>query len=263
MVSNPHTGLVTYNVLVGDSATLSAADELPNTVAVQHVEVFHEIDRIPEAILTVVDGDVAAGEFAVSDSDALVPGKHIEVKVGFDTDNQTVFKGIIVSIRHTISNGTSRLKVACKHEAVKMTVSKKSKHYEELADSDLISELLSENGLSGTSVSNTDTVHEQLLQAQVTDWDFMLSRADGNGMHCFADHDGIAIKPIDTGADAVVDLRYGRDIFELDTELDARRQYPAVETSSWNYTDQEVQQVEGEGEGAEEHGRLAATTLAQ
>lgn len=262
MVPNPNTGLVSYNVLVGDSAMLSAADELPNTVAVAYIEVIHEVDRIAEATLTIVDGSVATADFAVSDSDALVPGKHIEVKLGYDAQNQTVFKGIIVSIRHTISGGASRLKVLCKHEAVKMTMGKKSKHYEELSDSDLISQLLGESDLSQVSVASTDTVHEQLMQAQVTDWDFMLSRADSNGMHCFADHDGIAVKPIDTGADAVVDLRYGRDIFELDTELDARRQHTALEVFSWNYTDQEVQQLAAEAGNAPQHGRLSADDLA-
>lgn len=263
MVPNPHTGLVSYHVLVGDSAALLAADELPNTIAVSRIEVIHEVDRIPEAILTILDGDVAAAEFAVSDSDRFVPGKHVEIKLGFDADSQSVFKGIIVSIRHTIRGGTSCLRVACKHEAVKMTVGKKSKHYEELADSDLISSLLSEAGLTQTSVTSTSPVHEQLMQAQVSDWDFVLSRADSNGLHCFAGPDGVAIKPVDASADAAVDLRYGRDIFELDTELDARRQYTALDTFTWNYTDQEVQQVAGEGEGAGQQGRLAVDELAQ
>ena len=263
MVPNPHTGLVSYHVLVGDGATLSAANELPNTIAVSHIEVVHEIDRISEAILTILDGNVATAEFAVSDSDTFVPGKHVEVKLGFDRDSQTVFKGIIVSIRHTIRGGTSRLRVACKHEAVKLTVGKKSRHYESMSDSDLIGNVLADSGLRQVAVAHTSVIHEQLLQAQVSDWDFILSRADSNGLHCFAGPDGVAIKAVDASADATVDLRYGRDIFELDTELDARRQHTALETFTWNYTDQEVQPVSGEGDSAGGHGRLTVGELAQ
>lgn len=263
MVANPHTGLVTYQVLVGDGPSLSAGNEVPNTVAVSHIEVTHEIDRIPEATLTIVDGNVATADFEVSDSDLFVPGKYVEVRVGYDSDTQTVFKGVVVSIKHTIRSGSSRLKVLCKHDAVKMTVGKKSKHYEELSDSDLINNLIRSYGLARAFVTDTTSVHEQLLQAQVTDWDFMLSRADSNGLHCFATPEGIAVEPIDIHADATVNLRYGRDIYELDTEIDARRQHTSLETYSWNYTDQEVQQMTGDGPPADPHGRLTAGELAE
>ena len=40
------------------------------------------------------DGEAAKATFAVSDTDHFVPGKKIEIQLGYRSQNETVFKGI-------------------------------------------------------------------------------------------------------------------------------------------------------------------------
>ena len=57
----------------------------------------------------------------------------------------------------------SSLKVECKHEAVKMTLGRHNKYFEESTDSAVIEEILDGYGLKGT-VQATTVTHKELVQ---------------------------------------------------------------------------------------------------
>ncbi|MGK6352101.1 type VI secretion system tip protein VgrG [Parapedobacter sp. DT-150] len=262
MPTQADTGLATYNILVGDTPTLGSGDEISHTIRVLDIHVSREINKIPTARLTIVDGSVATADFGVSDSDVFLPGKNIEIKLGYRSQNQPVFKGIIIHVAHHIDANGSHLSVVCKHEVVKMTMGKKSRHYNEVTDSDVASLLLQENNIAQVSVATTTTTHEQLIQAQVSDWDFMISRMDINALLCLIDNDMVALQPLNADEPAVMDLLYGTHIYELDTEVDARTQFTSVSTYTWNFVDQEVQDITGDSKVASAAGSLSEQMLA-
>lgn len=241
MTAKRNTDLVTYNILVGNTDALGPADEIDSTIPVSAIRVCGEINTIPEAVLTILDGDVTRDEFAFSDGDVFSLGKFIAIKMGYHGENQTVFKGIIINIKHTIRSGRSRLAVTCRHEAVKMTFAQRSRHYTDIGDGELINQLLTEHGISNVTVEGTVTTHEQLLQSQLTDWDFMVSRSDMNGLVCRIDGGLLEIAPIDYEAEPVMDLVYGDNIVEMDAEVDSRQQFTSVHAYSWNYATQDIE----------------------
>ena len=63
---------------------------------------------IPAASIQLRDGEASKQTFEASDTDYFVPGKEIEIKLGYRGETETVFKGIIVKHRVCIrKNGTS------------------------------------------------------------------------------------------------------------------------------------------------------------
>src|SRR3546814_3394887 len=109
-------------------------------------------------------------------------------RLGYGGDKITVFKGIITANGHQIQDSQSLFVVTCKHETVRMTVARNSRYYAELKDSDVAEQLLSENGISDYDVATTDVIHEQLLQSQVSDWDFMMTRLDRKSTRLNSSH---------------------------------------------------------------------------
>ena len=81
----------------------------------------------------------------------------------------------------------------CKDKALKLTVGRKNKVFLEKKDSDIISELVSADGLSA-DVEATTATHKKLIQYFSTNWDFIQARADANGLVTIINDGAISIK---------------------------------------------------------------------
>ena len=127
--------LVTFTVKVNGSA-------MPPTVQVVSVSVNREVNRIPYAVLNILDGDPAEQTFEASSSDDFIPGNEVEIQVGFHSEKDTIFKGIIVKHAIRAKGNSPMLVIECKSKAIKMTTTPRSAFFKELKDSDIISELI-------------------------------------------------------------------------------------------------------------------------
>ncbi len=87
--------LVTYTIVL-------AGEELPLSVSVKSLEVNKEINKIPSAKMVIADGDSAIEDFLVSNGTQFIPGNEVEIKLGYNGDNKTEFKGIIIANRKKI-----------------------------------------------------------------------------------------------------------------------------------------------------------------
>ena len=64
------------------------------------VAVMRELNRIPSATIQLWDGEASKSTFAASNTDIFIPGKQVEIQLGYHSQNDSVFKGII--IKHSI-----------------------------------------------------------------------------------------------------------------------------------------------------------------
>ncbi len=94
--------------------------------------------------------------------------------------------------------------VECRDEAVKMTIGRKSKYFENIKDSQLFDELIGQyTGLS-SDAQDTTMQHKELVQHHITDWDFLLLRAEANAMLVNVNDGTIQIFKPDTSAAPVL-----------------------------------------------------------
>jgi len=234
--SNEISGLVTYSLLVDGTAVSESIE----TVS---IETYQEINRITRARLVIVDGEPDAADFRVSSSNVFLPGKTIDISLGYDSNNVRVFKGVIISNAHKASDNGSLLLVECRDEAVKMTLDKSSKHYNDITASDVAESLLGKYGLTNNDISPAAVTHKQLVQYNCSDWDFMISRLDAAGLMCILNNGETRIKKMTatpTGSNLPV-FEFGNNIIEFDGTIDARAQSGTVSLQSWNYTTQELE----------------------
>src|SRR5688572_2236285 len=253
--SNAPKSAATFSILSGGTA-------VPRTYNVLSIVVNKEVNRIASATIVLADGDPAKESFEISNKPDFEPGKEIEIKAGYRSDEETIFKGIVIKHAIKVRRNGSLLIVECRDKAVKMTNASKCKYFHDVTDSDMMEELIDTYGLD-KEIESTSITHKQVIQYNSTDWDFIVCRADVNGMLCIPNDGKLSIAKPAFSAAEVLTLQYGATVLDLDAEIDARFQYKAIKASAWNFTDQELlDSVEAEDPGLPEAGNLTADTLA-
>lgn len=245
--------LTTFKILI-------EGEELSKLYEVKSITVSKEVNKIPTAQIVLIDGDASKRDFKLSNEDLLIPGKEVEVTAGYHSDEETIFKGIVIKHNLRIRADSAQLVIECKDEAVKMTIGRKSKYFYESTDSDIFEEIIGEYGLS-KEVESTNYSHPELVQYNASDWDFLVSRAQANGKLCFIDDGTITIAKPDVGQSEIETVTFGGSLLDFDAEIDARHQIKKVAAYSWNHADQELVKVEGKDPNVDLNGNLSVSDL--
>lgn len=253
-MSASDSSLVSFKVLIDGSQISESYDILD-------FKVFKAINRIATAKLKILDGSVAKENFTVSSGDDFVPGKEIELQIGYDMTTKSIYKGVIIS-QSLQSRGRSGslLVVECQDKAVKMTIGQNNGVFADSTDSDVLQKLASNHGLSA-EISSTSNTFPQIIQYYTTDWDFMLSRAEVNGMIVLASDNQLTVGAPKTSSAALMTLTYGSNIFDFDLKMDARTQLSGVQATAWDYKNQALVDASASDPSVPDQGNLSGSKL--
>ena len=251
--------VVTVTVLSGGAAVDPA-------FALRSVDIRRELGRVPTAMLVYADGDAPSQTFPVSDSGLFKPGSEIQIKARYESDpgaDKVLFTGLVV--RHAIEadRQDSHLRIELRDVAVKLTAPRRSAVFDQMSDSDVITQLVTAAGLR-SNVTSTYFKHPSLVQYDCSDWDFLLARAEANGL-LLAVHDGVlTLATPPAGGLAEVRIHYGIDmIFALEFETDALGQTGAVQTQGWDVQKQAALQTTGKPPAKPGQGPLSSAAAAK
>ena len=238
--------------------------EIDGAYKIISVSVLKAVNRIPKAKIIISDGDAAKGDFPISNSDDFKPGAQIEIKAGYNSKADTIFKGIV--IRHGIKiseRNSPSLVVECSDEAVKMTAGRKNANYVDKKDSEIISAIIGKYQDLSASVDATDTKYKELVQYYCTDWDYIISRGDVNGLITIVDDSSVSVKKPQTDGSAKLKVSYGQDIINFNAEIDALNQFASVKSVSWNLKDQAPAEQKGKAPSLNKQGNITPKDLAK
>ncbi|MGV8835094.1 type VI secretion system tip protein VgrG [Cellvibrio sp.] len=249
-------GVVSFSVLCSGNA-------IATTVEVVSIEIQHCINRISTATLVINDGDMPNADFPLSASATFKPGTEIKIQLGYDQTLTDVFSGVI--IKHSIKisgNNAARLIIECKDKALAMTVGRKNANYIDKKDSDIMSQLIGNYSGLTASVTATTVQHKELVQFYCSDWDFMLARAEANGMLVTLDAGTVTVKAPEVSGSAVLSLTYGIDIIDFSADLDARHQFQTVTSNGWDLANHALQQGTAASASLNTQGDIDSAALA-
>jgi Rhs element Vgr protein len=218
--------LVSFSILIDGK-------EVSGEYHITEIEVKRELNKIPVATIVVLDGDPADVEFPISEGGDFVPGKTIKITAGYHQTEETIFEGVIASQGLRIpEDEMSELTIHCVATAAKLTTNRKNQFFAEVKDSDIMSKLIGDAGLTA-DVASTTAKHERIIQFDATDWDLLLMRADLCGMVVDVDDKKVkVVKPAESAA--VLTLTHGSDIITCDLNVDSRFQYGGVTNKTWD-----------------------------
>ena len=246
--------LATYKIF-------SDGNELPASVGVAMISIQKAINKVPSARLVLYDGDVASADFELSGGELFVPGKELEIRAGYNNLEEPIFKGIIIRHGLEVSEKASKLTLELKDPVVKMTVGRKNKYFFESKDSEIIEEVIGTYSGLSSEVEATTATHPEMVQYYVTDWDFVLTRAEVNGKIALIEDGKIKITKPETSSQAKLELQYGANVVEFQAEMDARTQYATSKSMSWDLANQELKEVEGNDPGLDFQSNLSGNDL--
>ncbi|WP_319590474.1 type VI secretion system tip protein VgrG [uncultured Draconibacterium sp.] len=248
------TDLVSFKILVD-------GEELSSVYQILSIAVEKEINRIPWAKIILHDGDPASQDFELSNEDLFIPGKEIEIKAGYHSQNETIFKGIVIRHNLKIRLSGAVLIVECKDLAVKLTVGRKSKYFYESKDSEILEQVIASYSLEN-EIEETNVEYPEMVQYNVSDWDFCVTRAQANGKVCVVDDGKISVVSPDYSQSEKLTLVYGATIFDFDAEIDARNQFENVTSYAWNAADQDLLEIESDTPHINSNGNISPEDLA-
>ncbi|MCD9019678.1 type VI secretion system tip protein VgrG [Parachryseolinea silvisoli] len=256
---NAKSDLPTYTILIDGTA-------IKDTYLVLSISVTKAINSINEAKVVLLDGDTTTGTFEASESDDFVPGKKIEISLGYHSTNETVFKGIItaqsIKVRSRVNQLVSQLTLQCMDEAVKLTVGRKSKYFKDKKDSEIISSILTEAGIT-KKVDATTFAYKKMVQYDCTDWDFIVSRADVNGFIAICNDGTLEVTAPVLSGTADLAVTYGIDIIDFAADLDAQYQIDSVSSTAWDGTMLQVTTGTSAEPSVNAHGNITGKKLSE
>jgi len=165
------------------------------------------------------------------------------IKFGYNQDYKEVFSGVLVKQKIAMKNGLSTLEITCKHKAFRMLAGERSQIFTDQRDSDVYLDIISTYGLS-IATQQTDVVHKSLVQYKCSDWDFVITCAERNGLLVVTNKDELRIFSPTISSTASAELTYGATLMSFETEIDARQQEPNLKILAWDYS--QNQPIEGE-----------------
>lgn len=234
LLDTRETHLATFTIVAGGTP-------LDGQYSIVSIEVRREANRIPKATIVLIDGDPSAQTFAISEEDTLIPGADVEIRGGYSSEESTLFIGVITRHRIEIApDGGHRLVVEIRDPVFRLSQGRRSRNFTDLTDADVMEQIISLHPGLTPQVEATTQSHPQIVQHQVSDWDFLVIRAEMNDCDVIAIDGTVNIAPPTQVGAAVASAIFGQGLFAAELELDAETQLAGVETGGWDTANQEL-----------------------
>ena len=234
MANTPYVGLEDTALLIKIKID---GNDIKEVYGIKSINVNHSINKISFAELILTGQvEIDSGKMEITDSDDFSPGKRVEIFAGYSGgQTNSLFSGIIVKHTVTLNAGNNFLfTMECKHEAVKMIFTGKDRYFENQTDDVIIKSIIGEYGINCT-VAICPELNESMFQKMSSDWDFILSRCDFNGLIVTLDSvSGISLDRPKVSGSAVLTLEAGVSIISFEGTLNAEFQPSIVKASAWD-----------------------------
>lgn len=193
------------------------------------LDLIKSVNKIPYAQVVIGEGgkeDKSLVELA--NETFIEPGREIEILLS-SPEGRIVFKGIVVKYNLRRIGGRSYLTIDIKDKACKLALQRESTVFLNKDDAEIISELAKKAQVSVVCREKT-LLHKQMVQYYTTNWDFIVSRAEANGLLVCVTNGEIELKkPELTTAKRVL-----TKIFEYELEVDLAGQCGQVDGVCWD-----------------------------
>lgn len=232
-------GLVTFNIKINGKS-------IPDHIEVQEIILDMEVNCIASATVTILEkneiGKIDA-PFEQSEGDLFIPGNEITISLGYDTNREVAFNGVVVAQRLVVNSVGAKLLISCNDKAFNMTKGRFNAIFKEQKESKVFKSILSK--YNGIKLDLEETLDEipSIIQYNTTDWDFIAMRARANNMIITTHQNIVAIKSIDFSKEPVSEINTAQLVIDIDLNLNSEQMISEVDLLTWNSQKQEETQI--------------------
>ncbi len=275
--------VVTQNI----ESEILIEDTLVENLPLISLSVSNEINRIPRAKLQVhyrrmpFEADTTStyqfqeasnfNPIPTSPTPEFKPGQKIEIKLGEEDKTESVFVGYITKHRiEANNNGSFYLFIECKHIANQLTINKRTRvlhHFDDQAgvssdgtinkidELSVLQKLVKKGSGDALDLKWDNDVQslkqENLIQYEVSDWDFVLTRAEIHGLVCIANSNELKLTSPKIQSSTDLEITLGENLLQFEAEFNEVQRAKNYTFANWvsdadqqNELDQKNQNVE-------------------
>ncbi|MCH2225982.1 MAG: phage baseplate assembly protein V, partial [Crocinitomicaceae bacterium] len=190
-----------------------------------------------------------------------IPGKKVQIKLGRNGQSPIeVFSGYIVkqSIEAT-NDGSIILCIECKHQANQLTLNKKTRALHHLGNASsssdqntvetideisVLKKIVSQGSSDNLSLKiqeskETKIDHENIVQYNCSDWDFLVMRSEVLGYVCNPKEDIIELIKPTVKDQSSYNFTLGDNLYSYEAEYDETHRKKEITFSNWNPEDED------------------------
>ncbi len=206
---------VTFSILTGDEK-----EELSDSYEIHSLTIENEINYIPTAKIVFSYRQEARSSIESDGPELFVPDSKIEIQLGYDQNEITLFNGIITRYKLKICSESSFLTVECVHIMIQSTVKRKNRSFYGLKESDVFDEILNQYADVPYKTQDLPINQNEFVQFDIPDWDFITDRAQINGLISWFTNDGILnIGSLNIRNESLGTLVISQNILDFDAEV--------------------------------------------
>lgn len=161
-------------------------------------------------------------------------GGELELFMGYGGEQVSLFNGEIVSQVANFSTVSHHSLTARAYDkGHRLTQGKKVRNFAELKDSEIVEKIIREAGLT-PNVEDTGTIIPQVIQNNMTDMEFIRTRARRYGYRVYTEGDTCFFVNDDLSVSPAATLTYGIDFVEFNPTISLAQPITEVEVRGWD-----------------------------
>lgn len=222
------------------------------------------LNEIPKATVHIIDGSPVEGDDSFKAAKSITIGKSIEIKAGYDTKTELLFKGVITGKNtEQDTNENPLIILECHDTAIALKEANKTAAFQEESDADIITKIVKDYSGKKTITIKDKTKFETLMQHKISNWDFIKLRAQINGCVITINDGELTIAPPAVKDESVRTLKYGDAIKEQSLTVSDHSQPVTVEATCWDPSLQEQVKAVAEEPSLNKQGDTTGKKLAE
>ncbi len=178
------------------------------------VDIHEELGRQARALLLFRNWDEEMEEVKHSEQGPFQPGAELEVELGYGSELNGVFQGVITAVRGLFLTGRiPTLEVSCRCRGALLSGPRRSRAFEATTDRGAGQSIAQDVGLEVDGEDGLE--HPVLVQWNESAWDYLVRRAQALGWVLYVRDRTLVFRPPNVAEEPVATLRWGGTLQEI------------------------------------------------
>ncbi|TFV95545.1 type VI secretion system tip protein VgrG [Algoriphagus kandeliae] len=240
---------------------ISEGTQLSSTIKVVQLSIDQGIDKLPSAHITLLE-DYSSGKLELSNGELLIPGKILEILIGYNSEETKIFEGFITKHGIEMQKDRVQLSLELKDPAIQMAVKRENRTFLDFSDAEIAESLIQKYPKLSFDIDPSGPTQEQMVQYYCSDWDFIISRSKANGKFVFVENGHVNIFNSEFDQTPILELSVGKNIIRFEAEINAETQFEGSSSTSWDFSKQSLLEKNAQDPGIDFPGNISSSELA-
>jgi len=254
-IAKPNSPLVPdFDIIINGTAL--SADAKSHTIA---LTVENDVN-LPSLFIIEITGSTAQdNELKWIDDPNFAIGNSVEISLGYVNELETVLMGEITALEPEFTqNRSPSLTIRGYDRSHRLQRGNKIRSFVQQKDSDIAAQIARENGLSA-NVTDSEVLHDYILQGNQTDLDFLQQRAKAINYEIIVEDKTLNFRPVANATGETLTLSLQSDLIEFYPSMSSVGQITEVNVQGWD--SKEKKAIASSAKKGSEVSQMAGKTL--